>query len=89
MESNVGTYNPDIANLSRETGGNLDDIKNNLDSLVSFEIPEHDQITLTYVNGGNGNGEIETITYKLSSVTVQTKTIAYDSDNRIIDVTIS
>lgn len=84
-----GQYNPDISNNAKETGGNLADIKTAVESLVSFEIPEHDQITLTYVATGNGAGEIETVVYKLSSVTVQTLTLSYDTDDRIIDIIIS
>ena len=46
----------------------------------------YDEIVLTYVTSGNGIGEIETATYKLSSVTVATLTLSYDSQNRLSGV---
>ena len=86
MDIQPGQYNPEISNVTKETGGNLDDIKTAVESLVSFEIPEHDQIELSYVLSGNGEDEIETVTYKLSGVTVQTLTLSYDTDDRLIDI---
>jgi len=47
---------------------------------------QHDQISMTYVTSGNGLGEIETVTYKLSTATVATLTLSYDSNNNLIDV---
>ena len=47
---------------------------------------EYDQIDVTYVASGNGAGEVETATYKLSAVTVATLTLSYDSSNRLISV---
>ncbi len=38
---------------------------------------EYDEIELTYVVGGPANGEIETATYKLATVTVATLTMVY------------
>ena len=86
MNIQQGDYNPDLSNNAKETGGNLADIKTALDSLVSFSVPEHDQISLTYVGATE---DIETVTYKLSSATVQTLTLTYDASSRIIDVTIT
>jgi hypothetical protein len=50
---------------------------------------EQDEIVLTYVTVGNGIGEIETVTYKLASVTVKTLTLAYDGSNRLTSVVAS
>ena len=49
-----------------------------------------DYIALTYVASGNGQGEIETATYKTGGsggTTQATLTLAYDSENRISSVT--
>lgn len=50
----------------------------------------YDYIGLTYVSSGNGEGEIETVTYKSggsSGTTVATITLAYNSDNKISSIT--
>ena len=87
MDIQPGPYNPEISDVAKETGGNLDDIKTAVESLVSFEIPDHDQIVLTYVaTGNNGADEIETVVYKLSGAIVQTLTLSYDTDDRLIDI---
>jgi hypothetical protein len=46
----------------------------------------YDSIALTYVNAGNGVGEIETVTYKFGVATVATLTLSYDGSNRLINV---
>lgn len=46
----------------------------------------YDSIALTYVASGNGVGEIETATYKLSGTTIATLTLSYDSSNRLVNV---
>jgi len=46
----------------------------------------YDEIDLTYVTVGNGIGQIETATYKLSTLNIATLTLTYDSSNRIIKV---
>ena len=86
MDIQPGPYNPEISDVAKESGGNLDDIKTAVESLVSFEVGEHDQIELSYVGSGNGAGEIETVVYKLSGATVQTLTLSYDVDDRLIDI---
>lgn len=51
---------------------------------------EHDYIETTYVASGNGEGEIETVTYKTGGAagsTVATLTLAYDASNRLTSVT--
>ena len=51
-------------------------------------VPEqYDSIELTYVPSGNGAGEIQTATYKLSGSTIATLTLAYDGSNRLTSVT--
>lgn len=47
-----------------------------------------DNYDITYVASGNGEGQIETITYKEGVVTVGTLTASYDSLNRISNVTV-
>ena len=49
-----------------------------------------DYIKLTYVSGGNGDGEIETVTYRTggSSGTIQAVlTLTYDANDNIDDIT--
>ena len=51
---------------------------------------EFDYIGLTYVSGGNGDGEIETVIYKTGGsggTTVGTLTLGYDGSNRLSSVT--
>jgi len=58
--------------------------------LVGFEIPAHDYVACTYVASGNGEGQIETATYKTGGsggTTVATLTLVYDSSHRISSVT--
>jgi hypothetical protein len=47
---------------------------------------KYDDIVLTYVPSGNGVGQIQTVTYKLSGGTIATLTLTYDSSNRLIEV---
>jgi len=67
------------------SGGNLHTM--NFGSLV----PEkYDYIILTYVASGNGEGEIETVTYKLGGsggTTTAVLTLTYNSDNCLVTVT--
>lgn len=51
---------------------------------------KYDYISLTYVSGGNGDGEVETVTYKTGGIggtTVATLTLTYDADNNLSSVT--
>ena len=55
---------------------------------ISNLVPNnYDSISLTYVTTGNGIGEIETVTYELSSSTVATLTLSYDVNNKLSTVT--
>jgi len=47
---------------------------------------EYDEISLTYVASGNGAGEIETVVFKLATVTINTLTLSYDASNNLINV---
>lgn len=50
---------------------------------------EYDYIALTYVASGNGEGEIETVTYKnggSGGSTAATLTLAYDANNNLSSV---
>ena len=50
----------------------------------------YDYIALTYVASGNGEGEVETVTYKTggaSGTTVATLTLTYNSDDEVSTVT--
>ena len=68
-----------------------DSINNNnplsVDMAEGFDLPKYDYIELTYVATGNGEGEIETVVYKLSTVTLATLTLAYNVDDKLISVT--
>ena len=58
-----------------------------VDITGDFGIPAHDLITITYVAAGDGAGEIETVVYSKSATTVATLTLAYNSDDKLTDVT--
>lgn len=47
---------------------------------------EHDELVITYVGAGNGQGEISTVTYKLASSTVATLTFSYDANDKLTGV---
>lgn len=66
-----------------------DEIIQALDDLRGFQIPEYDEIELTYVTSGNGAGEIETVIYKVASSAVATLTLSYDSSDRLSGVVFS
>lgn len=71
-------------------GGSDGAILAELRKLIGFEIPAYDYIALTYVSSGNGQGEIETVTYKkggASGTTVAVLTLTYNSDNEIATIT--
>lgn len=68
-------------------GGSDSAILNELRKLVGFEIPAYDYIALTYVPSGNGQGEIETVTYKKGGATVAVLTLTYNADNEIETIT--
>src|SRR3989338_1775061 len=71
-------------------GGSDSAILTELRKLIGFEIPAYDYIALTYVSSGNGQGEIETVTYKkggASGTTVAVLTLTYNSENEIATIT--
>lgn len=76
-ETSLAAQAADIALLEDRLGGDL--------------VPEaFDFIELTYVAAGNGEGEVETATYKTggaAGTTVATLTLAYDASNRLTSVT--
>lgn len=54
---------------------------------LSNLVPEDfDEITLAYISSGNGTGEIGTVMYKKTSVTVAVLSLTYDSQNRLTGV---
>lgn len=57
-----------------------------LQSIAGFSIPKYDEIVITYVPSGNGVGEIQTVVYKLLTVTQGTLTLTYDSNNKLSGV---
>ena len=59
----------------------------NLAKLVGFEIPPYDSILISYIESGNGAGEIGTVVFKKGNQTVATLTLTYDQQNRLISVT--
>jgi len=69
------------------SGGSDSAILAELKKLVGFEIPAYDYIALTYVSSGNGQGEIETVTYKKGGATVAVLTLTYNPENEIATIT--
>lgn len=59
----------------------------NLMDLAGFNIPSYDEIDLTYVAAGNGEGEIETAIYSKDSTPHTTLTLTYNGDDEISNVT--
>ena len=51
-------------------------------------VPEqYDEVSLTYVGASlDGEGQISTVTYKLSTVTIATLTFSYNTDDKMIGV---
>lgn len=71
-------------------GGSDRAVLTELRKLIGFEIPAHDYIALTYVSSGDGQGEIETVTYKkggASGATVAVLALAYNPDDEIATIT--
>ena len=82
-------------NVSNQISGYSTSIKQDnaiteLQKLIGFEITKYDYIALTYVAAGDGEGEIETVVYKIGGsggTTVATLTLAYNASNEISSVT--
>jgi hypothetical protein len=55
-------------------------------SASALVVVPFDNIAFTYVPSGNGVGQIQTAVYKLSSTTVATLTMTYDSNNSLSTV---
>ncbi len=61
-----------------------------LEAIAGFIVDGFDYVALTYVASGNGEGQVETATYKTGGsggTIVGTLTITYDASHRIADVT--
>lgn len=59
-------------------------------AIAGFVIDPFDYVLLTYVASGNGEGKVETATYKQggsSGTTIAVLTLTYNSDNRVQTVT--
>jgi len=69
------------------SGGSDSAILAELKKLVGFEIPAYDYIALTYISSGNGQGEIETVTYKKGGATVAVLTLTYNPENEVATIT--
>jgi len=85
----VETVIKDPRGHSRAT---VTDSRLDVNSLILSSLIPHayDLIDLTYVAAGNGEGKIETATYKTGGAggtTVGILTLAYNSDNKITTVT--
>lgn len=51
---------------------------------TSIVIPSsHDTEEITYVASGNGEGKIETVTYKKDGDTIAVQTLSYNADNKV------
>lgn len=55
-------------------------------SMGSLVNVEYDTFDTTYYTSGNGDGQIETVTYKLSGLPVLTVTMNYDTSGRLLNV---
>ncbi len=102
---NSGNQNVNVVNSTLPTGGataanqvleiteldNIDTATTALNARTAGALvpAAFDEIALTYIVGGNGDGQIGTAVYKLASSTVKTLTLTYDASNRLIDVTAS
>jgi hypothetical protein len=70
----------------------LDGVKNIANSIQGFQIPEYDELALTYYGTTNN---VATVVYKKASVIVATLTLTYSvqpptlSDANLVKVTIS
>jgi len=63
-----------------------------LEAIAGLVTSGFDYVAVTYVAAGNGEGNIETVTYKTGGsggTTVATITITYDASDRIADITSS
>ena len=61
-----------------------------LGAIAGFVTEPYDHVALTYVASGNGEGEVETATYKsggAGGTTITTLTLTYDASNRIASIT--
>lgn len=68
-------------------GGSDRVVLTELRKLIGFEIPAYDYIALTYVSSGDGQGEIETVTYKKGGVAVAVLGLTYNADDEIETIT--
>jgi len=95
--SRIQAIKPDgtATEINATQGGNLkvaieefDDtfLDNPLPTTKGFNIPIYDDINITYILSGNGEGEIETVVYEYESATVATLTLSYDAGNNLINV---
>jgi hypothetical protein len=75
-ETTLSSVLTQVQELNSKTAGSLAPVK-------------FDQQVITYVAAGNGVGEIQTVTYKLATVTVKTLTLSYDGSNRLSGVVAS
>lgn len=58
----------------------------NVNALNSFVPARYDEIDITYISGGNGDGEIGTVSWLLDNETISTISLTYDSSNRLINI---
>lgn len=91
INSNDFATEPTLTDVKTATEGGLQELQALNAKLPSGLVPEaFDYQALTYVVAGNGQGEIETVTYKTGGAggtTVATLTLAYDGSNRLSSVT--
>jgi len=58
----------------------------NVNALSSFIPAKYDEIDITYIVGGNGDGQIGTVTWLLDSVVLATIVLTYNSDDNLSNV---
>lgn len=84
-----GMVQLDAAQVVRTTAEVLPDNAGLAQKVISVTglVPRvFDEQDITYIVSGNGTGEIGTVVFKLVGVIVCTLNLAYDSSNRIINV---
>jgi len=86
------TFDPDFEIVAVEAlgydGSALQRLKVNSDGTLAFgfKIPAYDEIDMTYVATGDGEGEVETIIYSLDGTPHTTLTLTYNADCDITNV---
>ena len=79
-------FNLDSGQIDRQV---FDDTKKVLrvSAFSNLVTEDYDNILLGYISGGAGDGQLGTVTFKLSSTTVAVVQLTYDVSNRLSTIT--